>query len=171
MLSAKAYWRTVRRLRTVLERLLHVDVDCWRDVEVSCCSFLFTIGGHALFDELEGPASDMMGAADGEAGSGSQEGHGWSASGISQHATSVTAVRKAFFCHRLFFTCSGRCGLGPRATARQRGRDMGGVLLGMHVLAVLGRRVPSFSFDSDDYPRKYVELGKFFSCLRQVYIN
>lgn len=46
-------------------------MDCWRDVEGICCSFLFTVGGHALFDELEGPAGDMVGAADGEACSGS----------------------------------------------------------------------------------------------------
>lgn len=46
-------------------------MECRGNVEGVRGSFPFTVGSHTLFDELEGPAGDMIGAADGEAGAGS----------------------------------------------------------------------------------------------------
>lgn len=64
-----------------------------------------------------------------------------------QHAKFVEAVQKACRCRRLFFTSSGRCGLGPQDTACG---DEIWVLLGMAVPVVRGRRLSPSKFKKEE---------------------
>lgn len=85
-----------------------------------------------------------------------------------QHAKFVAAVQKACRCRRLFFTSSGRYGLGPQDTACG---DEIWILLGMAVPVILGRRLSRSRWNPQDEEQEKPDPDEPFRYLGQAYID
>lgn len=85
-----------------------------------------------------------------------------------QHAKFVAAVQQACRCRRLFFTSSGRYGLGPQDTACG---DEVWVWLGMAVPVVLGRRIGPSKYNLEGDKQEEPDPDEPFRYLGQAYID